>query len=83
MVIMTLTVFEWEIARGSSLELARTAAVNMLVTSHLFYLFQARHFTRSAFHLETITGNPGIATTKIAFVGTASGPKEIYFADYS
>lgn len=58
MVIMTFTVFEWEIARGSSLELARTAAVNMLVTSHLFYLFQARHFTRSAFHLETITGNP-------------------------
>ncbi len=32
--------------------------------------------------VETITGNPGIATTKIAFVGTASGPKEIYFADY-
>lgn len=33
--------------------------------------------------VETITGNPGIATTKIAFVGTASGPKEIYFADYN
>ena len=32
--------------------------------------------------VETVTGNPGIATTKIAFVGTASGPKEIYFADY-
>jgi TolB protein len=32
--------------------------------------------------VETLTGNPGIATTKIAFVGTASGPKEIYFADY-
>ena len=32
--------------------------------------------------VETVTGNPGIATTKIVFVGTASGPKEIYFADY-
>ncbi len=32
--------------------------------------------------VETVTGNPGIAATKIAFVGTASGPKEIYFADY-
>jgi len=32
--------------------------------------------------VETVTGNPGIATTKIAFVGTASGPKEIYLADY-
>ncbi len=32
--------------------------------------------------VETITGHPGIATTKLAFVGTASGPKEIYLADY-
>jgi len=32
--------------------------------------------------VETLTGNQGIATTKIAFVATASGPKEIYFADY-
>jgi TolB protein len=32
--------------------------------------------------VETLTGNKGIATTKIAFVGTASGPKEIYLADY-
>ena len=32
--------------------------------------------------VETLTGNQGIATTKIAFVGTASGPKEIYLADY-
>jgi TolB protein len=32
--------------------------------------------------VETLTGNSGIATTKIAFVGTASGAKEIYIADY-
>ncbi len=32
--------------------------------------------------VETLTGNKGIAATKIAFVGTASGAKEIYFADY-
>jgi TolB protein len=32
--------------------------------------------------VETLTGNKGIATTKIAFVGTASGAKEIYLADY-
>ena len=58
MVAVTFSVFEWELARGSSLEMARTAAVNMLVVSELFYLFQARHFTRSAFRLETFTGNP-------------------------
>lgn len=32
--------------------------------------------------VETLTGHKGLATTKIAFVGTASGAKEIYLADY-
>lgn len=32
--------------------------------------------------VETLTGNKGIATSKIAFVSTASGAKEIYIADY-
>ena len=58
MVAVTFSVFEWELSRGSSLEMARTAAVNMLVVSELFYLFHARHFTRSAFRIETFTGNP-------------------------
>ncbi len=44
--------------------------------------------TRSAVHqfsddiVETLTGKKGIATTKIAFVSTHSGKKEIYTADY-
>lgn len=32
--------------------------------------------------VETLTGHPGIAKSKIAFVGTATGRKEIYLADY-
>jgi len=32
--------------------------------------------------VETITGHPGIATSRLAFVGTRSGKKEIYTADY-
>lgn len=32
--------------------------------------------------VETLTGNPGIATSKIAFVSTRTGQKEIYVADY-
>ena len=32
--------------------------------------------------IRTLTGNPGIAGTKIAFVATKSGRKEIYTADY-
>ncbi|MCX7713600.1 MAG: hypothetical protein N2035_08070 [Chthoniobacterales bacterium] len=32
--------------------------------------------------VETLTGQPGIANTKIAFVSDRSGTKEIYLADY-
>jgi TolB protein len=32
--------------------------------------------------IETITGNKGFATSKIAFIATRSGKKEVYVADY-
>ena len=57
MILVTFAVFEWELARGNSIETARTAAVNMLVVGELVYLFNVRHFTASAFNLETMTGN--------------------------
>lgn len=57
MVAVTFFVFEWEIARGSSLEVARTAAVNMLVLGELVYLFNVRHFTAHAFNWDIFTGN--------------------------
>nr|WP_231943305.1 HAD-IC family P-type ATPase [Hydrogenophaga crassostreae] len=57
MIAATYAVFEWEMARGSSIELARTAVVNMLVVGELVYLFNTRHFTAHAFAWETITGN--------------------------
>lgn len=57
MVLTTFAVFEWQLAKGSNLETARTAAVNMLVVAQLFYLFNARHFIAHAFNLETWTGN--------------------------
>ncbi len=43
---------------------------------------------RSAVHqfaddiVETVTGNPGFATTKLAFVSNSTGKKEIYTSDY-
>ncbi len=57
MVAVTFFVFEWEMARGSSLEVARTAAVNMLVLGELVYLFNVRHFTAHAFNWDILTGN--------------------------
>ena len=32
--------------------------------------------------IETLTGNKGFATSKIAFIATRSGKKEVYVADY-
>ena len=58
MVAATFAIFQWELGRGSSLETARTAAVNTIVTCELFYLFNVRHFTMHAFRAETLTGNP-------------------------
>lgn len=40
----------------------------------------AHHFCNDI--VETLTGKPGIATSKIGFVSTRSGRKEIYTADY-
>ncbi len=55
--LITLAAFEWELSRGSSIETARTTAVNVLVFAELLYLFNVRHFTRSALNLEAFTGN--------------------------
>ncbi|OPF62845.1 HAD-IC family P-type ATPase [Hydrogenophaga sp. H7] len=58
MIAATFWVFHWELARGTALETARTAAVNTIVMCELFYLFNVRHFTRHAWRSETLTGNP-------------------------
>lgn len=58
MAAATFAIFEWEMARGGSLEMARTAAVNMLVMGELVYLFNSRRFTASGLTLATFTGNP-------------------------
>jgi magnesium-transporting ATPase (P-type) len=57
MIGVTFAVFEWELARGSSIEVARTAAVNMLVFGELVYLFNVRQFTAHAFTRTIFTGN--------------------------
>ncbi|MCB2000053.1 MAG: cation transporting ATPase C-terminal domain-containing protein, partial [Rhodoferax sp.] len=57
MVLVTFAVFEWELARGNSIDTARTAAVNMLVVGELVYLFNVRFFTATAFDRTLFTGN--------------------------
>jgi Ca2+-transporting ATPase len=43
--------FEWELINGSSVEQARTVAVNVIVIVELFYLFNCRSLTRSIFQI--------------------------------
>ncbi len=43
--------FEWELVTGSSLEHARTVAVNAFVIMELFYLFNCRSLSKSIFQL--------------------------------
>jgi magnesium-transporting ATPase (P-type) len=88
MVAATFAVFEWELARGSNLEFARTAAVNMLVFGELIYLFQARHFTASGLSIETLTGNRVAVWVSLALVAlqalfTYSAPLQQVFKTQS
>ncbi|MGV7752960.1 cation-transporting P-type ATPase [Mycobacterium kansasii] len=43
--------FEWEIGKGASVEVARTAALNLFVVVEAFYLFSCRSLTHSAFRI--------------------------------
>lgn len=57
MVAATFAVFHWELQRGNSLEVARTAAVNTIVACEMFYLLNVRRHVEHAMRLETLTGN--------------------------
>ncbi len=68
MIGVTFAMFQWESMRGADIQTARTAAVNMLVTGELVYLFSARHFTAHAFSLETLTGNSAACWTSAILI---------------
>lgn len=57
MVLVSFAIYYWEISRGSNIETARTAVVNMLVMGEIVYLFNIRHFTASAFTRDCFLGN--------------------------
>jgi magnesium-transporting ATPase (P-type) len=68
MMIATFWVFDRELARSGSLEVARTAAVNMLVVGELVYLFNSRHFVAHSLARDTLTGNRVALWAAIALV---------------
>lgn len=64
----TFGIFEWERSRGHGLELARTAAVNMLAFSEMAYLFHVRYYTASALHRTLLHGNPVALAVSVLLV---------------
>jgi len=57
MMIGPLGLFLWELSRNTSLETARTMAVNGIVVAEMFYLLNSRHVLGSVVNVEGLTGN--------------------------
>lgn len=53
----SLGLFLWELERGASLEVARTATVNLLLLGEVFYLFNCRRLINPVLSWEGLTGN--------------------------
>ncbi|MBM4182459.1 MAG: cation transporting ATPase C-terminal domain-containing protein, partial [Betaproteobacteria bacterium] len=53
----SLGLFLWELERGMSLEVARTAAVNLLLMGEVFYLFNCRRLIAPVLDRSGFTGN--------------------------
>ncbi len=66
MVVGSLGFFLWEEARGASIELARTVAVNALVVGEVFYLINCRSLLASSF------GRRGFARSRPVLIAVAS-----------
>ncbi|WP_186424979.1 cation-transporting P-type ATPase [Cupriavidus metallidurans] len=53
-----LSLFLWELSDGTSLETARTMAVNAVVAAEMFYLLNSRHILKTVLNREGLFGNP-------------------------
>jgi magnesium-transporting ATPase (P-type) len=58
-----LGIFVWQQAQGASMEAARTAAVNTLVTFEIFYLFNTRYLVQPAWPHRAVSGNRYVPLT--------------------
>ncbi len=57
LIVGTVGVFLWELARGEALEASRTAAVNALVMGQIFYLLSVRQDMTAAWSRGALGGN--------------------------
>lgn len=63
-----LGIFLWEVDRGSTIEAARTAAINALVMGQVAYLFNIRHLNTSSLTPKVLMGNPWVLWAIFALV---------------
>lgn len=88
MIAVAFGIFEWELSRGNSIDLARTSAVNMLVVGELVYLFNVRYFTASSLRADILTDNKVALWVSMALIGfqllfTYAPPMQQLFASVS
>ncbi|MEX6502283.1 cation-transporting P-type ATPase [Pseudomonas zhanjiangensis] len=69
MMICALGLFLWELQRGTSLESARTMAVNTVVICEMAYLLSSRHIYASVLDREGLLGNPLVLLAIAACLG--------------
>jgi magnesium-transporting ATPase (P-type) len=65
----SLGLFLWELERGASLEVARTATVNLLLLGEVFYLFNCRRLTASVLSWDGLTGNRWVLLAIVIMIG--------------
>ncbi len=65
----SLGLFLWELDRGSTLEEARTATVNLVLIGELFYLFNCRRLTAPVLSWDGLVGNPYVLLTALILIG--------------
>jgi magnesium-transporting ATPase (P-type) len=85
--------FAWALARGLSVEEARTIVVNTIVVMEIFYLFSVRYLRLTSLSLEGVLGTPAVligvalvaalqfAFTYLPFMQTLFETRSISFAD--
>jgi len=81
----TFGLFLWEINHGSSIELARTVAVNTLVAFEIFYLFCVRYLMEPALNARGLMGSPYVIIAVVLLIIfqlalTYLGPMQLLFS---
>ena len=76
--------FEASLARGDSVELARTIVVNLLVVFEIFYLFSVRYMGSSSITWEGLLGTPAVligvgGVVALQLLYTYAPPFEAFF----